>query len=360
MSRPMEKELEDSLEDDRKQRKGSIPIRGYDVNKLDPVVADQIDAGTWQAIIPTIGDPALALKAIATAHFPPERPMFDQRLERQIQDTWAMGPNQTGNYASGERSAEEAANVAAASGNRIAYERGKVAAHIRRIAEVLAGLIQLYDDGRDLLPQDRQRLLSLRQIPLETSLLFTVNPDTLVVEQAAVKLQRLFTLYSNLAPSGYLEVEPVVRQIVALSDSGLDPAMVVRPPQPKSPEPVNVSIRSSEDLLSPMFLALLMKTGQAPTPADIAAAQQMIRTVMSDTTVLPSLQMALKGTEPQMAAVAGADAGMKSGNSPAANSQTPPPGGPSVEAVDANPKLETAPRVNRRRAVGETGEGGPA
>jgi hypothetical protein len=281
---------------------------------------------------------------------------FTARAEKQIHEAWAMGPNQVGQFASGERSAREADNVQQATGTRIAYERGKVAGFIRRIGEVLAGLIQLYDDGRDLMPQDRQRLLALRQVPLETAFLFEVNPDTLVVEEAAAKRQRLHALFSNMAPSGYVELLPLITDIFALE--GLDPARYVRPPQPKAPEPVNVSLRSAEDLLSPLFLALLMKSGQAPSPDELNAAMEMIRGALKDTASLPALHMALKGTEPEMPAVVGAEAGMELGPGGKPTGSTPgQPGGPNPPPVDAAQTLENAPRVNKRRAPGETGEG---
>jgi hypothetical protein len=134
------------------------------------------------------------------------------------------------------------------------------------------------------------------------------------------------TLYSNLAPSGYVNVEPIVREIVALT--GLDPEEIVRPPQPKASEPINISVRNAEDLQSPLFVSMLVHTQQAPTPEDIAAAHQIIQAAATPPPALPPPPM-----PPQL----------------------PPPGvplGPPTTPVDELMVWETAPRVNRRRAPG--------
>jgi hypothetical protein len=148
----------------------------------------------------------------------------------------------------------------------------------------------------------------------------------------------------------------LVSDIFALE--GLDPAKYVRQPQPKAPEPVNISVRNAEDLLNPIFLAQLFKTEQAAGPEHLAAAQAFLRKAAEDMTFLPALHMALKGTEPTMPAVVGAEAGMQIGpGGKPAGSSPGQPGGPNPPPVDAAQTLENAPRVNKRRAPGETGEG---
>jgi hypothetical protein len=76
------------------------------------------------------------------------------------------------------------------------------------------------------------------------------------------------------AQSGFINPQPIIAEIVELS--GLDPAKVLIQPKPKGPEPVKVSIGSAEDIINPIMLATLMKTGQAPGPQELQAAIALI------------------------------------------------------------------------------------
>ena len=57
-------------------------------------------------------------------------------------------------------------------------------------------------------------------------------------------------------------------------------------PEQRPPDPINISVRNAEDVMNPIFLALLAKTGQAPSPADLAAAQQMIAVALGHAPML--------------------------------------------------------------------------
>jgi len=48
-------------------------------------------------------------------------------------------------------------------------------------------------------------------------------------------------------------------------------------PQPKAPEPPNISFRfSGEDLVNPAVVALLSKGGYMPTPEEVEAAKKLV------------------------------------------------------------------------------------
>jgi hypothetical protein len=146
-----------------------------------------------------------------------------------------------------------------------------------------------------------------------------------VLLDANQRIQRLIQFYNYAAPSGYVDPAPILKEIAALS--GLDPS-IVRPPQGKAPEPLNVSIRNSEDLMNPLMLALLMKTGQAPTPQELDAAKNLL----------------LAAAVP-----------------PSMGGPTSPPAPPSGQApleppVGSTPAWEMAPRINHRSSGSEVAE----
>jgi hypothetical protein len=104
---------------------------------------------------------------------------------------------------------------------------------------------------------------------------------------AEQRIEQLTKALNLTAQSGYVNPKAVIAEIWELS--GVDPSKVVIDPQPKAPEPVKVSIGSAEDIINPVMLATLMRTGQAPGPQDIAAAIKLLQTAMaSSVPILPA------------------------------------------------------------------------
>lgn len=248
-------------------RERSIPIRWHDVNRLDPLVAANLMRGTWQGSIPVQGNGTAAIGEVARAAYPRDDYQLDTIAKHDLQEQWSLGSSQMGVFASGERSATEANQIGAANAARIGYERSRVAAFFVGAAEVLAGLLALYGDLEGV-PEGIDRR-SLAQ-----AFTFTIRPDSAVLRDANARLQQLSQFLNLTAKSGFVNVGPVIEEMCQLSD--LDPALIIKQPEGRPPDPVNISVRNAEDLMNPLFLALLAKTGQAPSPEELQAAQQMI------------------------------------------------------------------------------------
>jgi hypothetical protein len=248
-------------------RERSIPQRWHDVNRLDPLVAANLMRGTWQGSIPVQGNGSQVIGEVARSAYPRDDYQLDQIAKHDLQEQWSLGSTQMGVFNAGERSAAEANQIGAANAARIGYERSRVAAFFVGAAEVLAGLLALYGD-LDGIPEGVDRR-SLAQ-----AFTFTIRPDSTVLRDANGRLQQLSQFLNLTAKSGYVNVGPVIEEMCELSD--LDPAVIMKQPEGRPPDPVNISIRNAEDVMNPIFLALLAKTGQAPGPQDLAAAQAMI------------------------------------------------------------------------------------
>jgi hypothetical protein len=311
ISRHQVNELEDSRSAMVLQRKHSIPIRWFDVTRISPGTRTLLEEGTYQGLVPITGPGDRAIGEVSRSAFPPERFEFDRIISSDITDQWQVGTNQTGGFASGERSAREAGIIERNFQTRIGQERAKVEKHFVAIAEVLGALMALH--GKAALP--------VEALP---GLTFAIRVDSTVLLDAQARIDQLMRFLNMTAQSGYINPKPVIEEIAELS--GLDPAKVVIDPQPKPPQPVSISVGGPEDISNPLFLATLMRTGQAPGPNDLQAAIQLIQAAMTaNVPVLPPIQ---EGERRQVALP----------------TPTPPP--------LQFPEWEAAPRLDRRSEDG--------
>ena len=138
------------------------------------------------------------------------------------------------------------------------------------------------------------------------------------------------------AKSGWVDVESIVREAATLS--GLDPNVVVRPPSPRPPVEPNISLRFTgvEDVLNPLILAFLLKSGQAPDTKLIEQAKSLITASVAP----PAQQQLPAGLPPDIAALLGG------GMPPVDGEVVPDPPPPGVG--EANPEWNPLGRFNRR------------
>lgn len=290
IGRPQVTDMQRSRSQMFMNRDRSIPVRWYDVNRVDPAIADNLQRGTWQGFIPTAGDGSRSIGEIARASYPAEDLSFDQQIKQDLMETWQIGPNQMGTTARGEKSATEANIVQTNFSSRIGQERDKIAALFLGVVDVVAGQLILNNDWPMLNDQERQRLLAVPWQQIYHGLVFDVLPDTMIKLDVETQIARVERVINFTAKSGMVDVAPLMKQYLELN--GIDPAAVApQPPPPQPPEKVNVSIKP-EDFTNPIALAMLMKSGQAPSPEELTAAVKLIQTVgqILDTGVVPGEQ----------------------------------------------------------------------
>jgi hypothetical protein len=272
IGRPQVLELMDFHDDQRDQRKRNKPIRGINTNKVDPDTITQIMRGDWQGFVPINGRVEDAIGEVGRANYPPENQMFERTTNQHLDDVWQSGSNQAGNFASGERSASEARIVQANFDLRNGLDRGHVAKFIQGIAEVMAGFIALYGEFEGVSEEDMERLGSLP--PLAGEFLYEVIPDSMVRLDAHQQIQLIMDILNNVAKSGFINPSNMIGEVLNLA--GFDPAKNMVQPNPPMPPPLNISIRSAEDLHDPLMLALLASTNQLFTPQQLQAAKNIV------------------------------------------------------------------------------------
>ena len=349
--RPLIKELQESRRDFREQRKHSRPLQWFDVDKIDPSMTGDLIGGTWAGMVPTIGDGSRVIGEVSRASYPRENHEFDAIFKRDIQEAVSVGPNQSGQYASGERSASEAQIVQQSFQTEIGQQRARVASFLVGIAEVLAGLFVLYGEveetgiGASIGPEGVERLKQWDRDRINQKFVFDVRVDSTVRLDAQQLLQQLTSVLNVTAQSGFINPEMLIRRIIELN--GIDPNEVMVKPQPKGPEPPKISYAfKGEDLYNPAAMALVLDAGL--TPEKMAAAKKAIAEMMSAMPP-PGMQSRddLSGPPPGVVMPpGGADVSGMPGAAPAM-----PPTNPQVPEK-AFPQWESSPRINTRRSEG--------
>lgn len=264
IGRPQVNELNKSRTQMILQRERSMPVRWFDVNRIDPTVQQSLMRGVWQGMIPVQGAGTNVIGEVSRSQMPQENFLFDKIAKADLSELWQVGQGESG---SGVETKGEANVIQSNFQTRIARERARVGRAYCRIAEVLGGLICLYEDptvfGQGFDPA------------FSRTLGYSILADSTVLLDANQRLQRAIDFYNFCFKTGWLDPEPVLKEIATLS--GFDPS-VIRPPQPKTPEEPNISLRltGAEDMSNPLMLAFMMKSGQAPTTDLIEQAKQLI------------------------------------------------------------------------------------
>ena len=305
------------------QREHSIPIRTFDVNRIDPTIQFSLMRGTWQGMIPVQGNGQNIITEVTRSSFPNENFKFDQIAKADLFEIWMVGQEFSG---ANTETASESDNIAGNTNIRISRARAKVGKFFVSAAEVLGGLIAIYEDpntfGESFSPI------------ISRTLAYSILADSTVLLDSNQRLQRLMQFINFAAKSGRVEIESVLKEIATLS--GLDPNIVIIPPAPTPPVQPNISLRltGTEDMLNPLTLAFILEAGQGPKPETIEKAKQLIQLA-----VIPPQEPPMGGAPPA---------------APMADMDLPLPPPPEVGA--AEPNWGPMDRINRR--VIER-EGGP-
>ena len=353
MGRPQANEINKSRTQIIMQRDRNIPVRWGDINRLDPTVMHGLMRGTWGNIIPVQGNGNNILGEVAKSSIPQENFTFDQIIKGDLSEIWSLGPNQLGSGV-GVETKGEGDTIQSNFQTRLGRERAKVAKFFCSIAEVMGGLLCLYEDpasmGEGFDPA------------ISKTLAYSILADSTVLLDSQQRTERLERFINFVAKTGWLNLDPVLKEYASLS--GLDPNTVITAPQPKPPVEPNISLRltGAEDLTNPLTLAFLLKSGQAPDAALIEQAKQLISMVVTPSAppAAPQMTTNADGSTEIVPQAESKDEspklrGMEITLAPAQQAQpeTPPEAAP-PEVGEANPNWTAMPRVNQR-AVGAPG-----
>lgn len=325
--RPQVNDMRRSRSQMFQNRARSIPIRWFDVNRIDQDLQANLMRGIVQGMIPTNGSGERAIGEISRASYPSENIEFDQAAKADLMESWQVGPNQMGTTSS-RTTAGEAELVQQNFSTRIGQERAFVATFLMNIAEVMCGFIALYSDFPVLSDEERQGMTQAWDMGhILHDLVLNIVPDSTILLEAPQRVKQLMSVLNMTAQSGFINPESIIAEILELN--GVDPAIVMVKPQDKK-DPPNISFRftGKDDLQNPLVVALMMFLGQFPDPSMIEAAKKIL-----DELPAPAQPPAPPGMPP----------GAPGGPEPPPNGQQPP----------AHPGWEQAPKIaTRSREIG--------
>ena len=306
------------------QREHSLPIRWFDVNRIDPTIQFNLMRGLWQGMIPIQGAGTNVIGEVPRSAMQQENFVFDRIAKSDLADIWQV------DHQSVAMQTETKAEVQAIAKDRqirLSRERAKVGKFFLGIAEILGGLLAIYEDpasfGEGFSPT------------ISKTLAYSILADSTVLLDTNQRIQMLVDFINFTAKSGWLSLEPVLKELATLH--GLDPALVIMKPEPKPPQEPNISFRltGTEDVMNPLTLAFLIESGQAPKLETIETAKKLI-----EASVVPEIPMPLPDGTPS-----DLPPGM-----PPPNVDLPSP--PPPATGEANPAWTSMTRVNERTEGG--------
>lgn len=284
MGRSQVQELNRSRGDVIDQRRHSKPLRWADVNMIDEEVMEQMRRGIWQDVIPMNGPGTNAIGEVARATYPRENFEFDNIINKDLDEVWSSGANQSGSFGQSGTTAEEVRTVQGNTNLRLEYERARVLRFFQEIAEGIFALMQLFQTNEryaeTIGPDGAKALQAWDRNTIAGDFIFEIAPDAaqrVDIGQRRTELQKMYTLVRQ---DSMVNAQPLLREWFILN--GFDPAQTVVQPQPQPDKPnIGFSFKG-EDLINPIAVAVMQKAGMNVTPEEIKAAKQIIIDAMGD------------------------------------------------------------------------------
>lgn len=276
MSLPVSDELSKGRTQMVLQRETSIPMRGFDRNRMSKEDAEKLVKGGWQRALPLDGRPSEIIEEIARGQFPRENFTFQEVAEREYEEIWALGKNQRGLSEDTTRTATEIQTQQASADVRLEMERGRVLDWFTRGTQKFASLLQLFKTEPsfvNVLGQSAQGLQAWDRTKIQGEYLFKVKPDSALRIDAAARRQQLLQVY-NLTAN-----DPNVARVELLKtlfqSFNIDPSRIVVEKLPdKGPEPPKLSLAfKGEDALNEAAMTLAQANGLQVPPQLLQMAQ---------------------------------------------------------------------------------------
>lgn len=309
-----------------RQRERSIPVQWFDVNRLDPAIQQALMRGTWQRAIPVQGNGTNVIGSVQQNPMHQENFLFDRIAKADLQEQWTIGANQMGTGGDVETKGESGV-IQSNFQTKVGMERARCATFFVNIAQVLGGYVCLSEDptsfGEGFNPE------------FSASLAYSILADSTVLLDSNQRLERLNNFVNHYGKSGWVNLEPVLKEVAQLI--GLDPNSVIVAPKPQEPEQPNISLRftGGEDMMNPLLLAFMLKTGQAPDQQLIEKAKELI-------------QQAVVPAQPAQPAPGGPPMGPGGPIMPGADPNMPMPQPPPTPVGGANPQMTVMPSIQKR------------
>lgn len=285
VSRDLVDELSRGRTDMITQRKRTAPINGYDPARLPVDVVEKIVSGEYQewVAVPGFNAADQAAGEIRKASFPRENFTFNDYIDRDIQEAWAMGSNQQGLQTKKGQTATEASIQQSATQTRMKREQIQVARWFVAGVQKLGALLQLFADDPDyveVVGEDGIRsLASWDKTKIQGRFAYSAKPDSTLQLDAAWDKKQAIDEYQMLRQDPLVNPQYLLTRLARRI--GADPAQFLAQPQPPKPEPPKPAFSfKGEDLnpaapQSPIVMEILAQGGVQISPQAMQQAQML-------------------------------------------------------------------------------------
>ena len=236
------------------QRDRSIPMRGFDVNAVDPDTAEKLRKNEYQSMIPMNGPFRDRIWEIAKAHYPRENFEAQRIIQDDIERAMALGSNQQGAAEDTVRTATEVNAIGAASNLRMEAERNRVISWYLQGVGKLHTLLMRFATQTQYVQvvgqQGAQQMQAWTGKEIAGRFAYRARPDSSLRMDRAVERQQALQLYQLARQDPHANGFELLKNVV--SAFGLDTQKATVEQQPESgPTPPNVSLSFTDDSMAP-------------------------------------------------------------------------------------------------------------
>jgi hypothetical protein len=257
MTRPLADELNQYRGQILKSRDASIPYAFYDEDILPPEKVERITNGKYGPLVPVEGGRLNVAQPPIVQGIKPqlsqETYVGQDIIERDIDRTLALGPNQTGAQNQSRRTATEVATMQSSVDTRLAGEQQKVVEFFCAGVRKLDALIQRFSDRKQtiqILGDDGGKLwVSWNKETIAGRFAYTIKPDSQIHVDAAADRQQDLAFYNLTARDPFINRLELARRLAL--KWGYNPDKLVAPPPPQGPPKPNVQVRIQAQDLDP-------------------------------------------------------------------------------------------------------------
>lgn len=265
------------------QRDRSIPMRIADPARVggEPGL-EKIRTNIYQGVIPISGyDPNKPpIGVVGLASYPRENFAFNDYLDGDLGQVWAMGQNQRGQEADTSLTATEVSKIDEWATTRLDKERRKALGYFIGGCRKLGALIQMFaPDGQvvEIIGPDKMpRLQQWDRTSIQGEFAYSAKPDSSIRIDQSQQQQRVLKLYELLRKDPNVQGTELLTEICHAWN--LDPTKVILQQVPeKGPDPASLSMRLDPESVNitnpnfPLYYALLKEAGykslDQPDPA---------------------------------------------------------------------------------------------
>lgn len=220
----------------------------------------------------------------------------ERNIDRDISETLALSANQAGTENDKVISATEVEVMQSSAAARLDAERDALIEYLLDGVRVYDTLLQRYateDDFVEIVGQDgTKRLMKWNRQVIAGKYAYDIRPESQLRVDAAQDQKRINDFMNFHAKNPNINLPELTK--IAAQKFGLDPAKLIKQPEPPGPPPPNVSVRVTMDDLAgpaaPIALKVLQQAGYQVTPEDMALVQQ-------NTQMLAAQQVAQQAAE---------------------------------------------------------------